>query len=73
MIGHSYKATNKVLSGLPDSYTVYNNVFVNESKLDRVVMGNNGVFIILDRSLNKPSGCFDVDKEGYFIYFKLYA
>lgn len=66
MIEHSYKATNKVLSGLPDSYTVYNNVFINESKLDRVVVGNNGVFIILDRSIKGVIHC-DKDQKSWIV------
>lgn len=63
MIEHSYKVTNKVLSGLPDYYTVYNNVCIGEAKMDHVVVGNNGVFIVLDRSVKGVVHCDEYEKR----------
>ena len=63
MIEHSYKVTNKVLSGLPEYYTVYNNVCIGEAKMDHVVVGNNGVFIVLDRTVKGVVNCDEYEKR----------
>ena len=63
MIEHSYEVTNHLLSGLPDSYTIYNNVFVNDAKLDHVVVGNNGIFIVINRTVKGVIHCDDSEKR----------
>ena len=70
MIEHSYKATNKVLSGLPDSYSVFNNVCINEAQIDHVVVGSNGVFVVMNRSVRGVIHCdentktWEIEKKG---------
>ena len=63
MIEHSCEVTNHLLSGLPDSYTIYNNVFVNEAKLDYIVVGNNGIFIVVNRTVKGVIHCNDSEKH----------
>lgn len=70
MIEHSYEVTNKVLYGLPDSYSIFNNVCINDAQIDHVVVGSNGVFVVMDRSIRGVIHCdentktWEIEKTG---------
>lgn len=70
IISYSKEITNSVLKNLPDEYEVYNDVYIGDVKIDHVVVGNNGVFVVVDRSVRGVIHCdsndsrWVVDKTG---------
>lgn len=53
MITQSYKIVKtSLLEGLPSEYSVYKDVQVDGTAISHVVVGPNGIFVILNRSIN---------------------
>ncbi len=70
VINHSYELTNRTLSGLPDEYSVYSNIHIGEAEFDHIVVGDNGIFVVINRSVkgtvycNPNSSSWDIHKIG---------
>lgn len=70
IINHSYELTKQTLAGLPNEYSVFDNISIGGIEFDHIVVGRNGIFVIVNRSVkgtvyaNLKGSSWEIRKTG---------